>query len=85
MATKKAGGVSKNGRDSNSKSLGIKVYPFKKVSSGEILLLGPKKGINSGQGTSFSKNYSIVSNNNLGGVVYFYKSKKFKKKYILVV
>ena len=38
MAHKKGGGSSKNGRDSNSKRLGIKAYGGQKVTSGSILV-----------------------------------------------
>ena len=38
MATKKAGGSSKNGRDSNSKRLGVKRFGGQFVKSGEILI-----------------------------------------------
>ena len=37
MAHKKAGGSSRNGRDSNPKMLGVKRYGGQKVHSGEIL------------------------------------------------
>ena len=39
MAHKKAGGSSKNGRDSNSKRLGVKRFGGQNVKSGEICLL----------------------------------------------
>ena len=38
MAHKKAGGSSRNGRDSESKRLGIKRYGGQAVSAGEILV-----------------------------------------------
>lgn len=38
MATKKAGGSSKNGRDSNPKYLGVKVTPGAKTIVGSILV-----------------------------------------------
>tara|TARA_Y100000589_G_C26574289_1_gene395794 strand:+ start:249 stop:470 length:222 start_codon:yes stop_codon:yes gene_type:complete len=38
MAHKKAGGSSKNGRDSNSKRLGVKRFGGQSVKSGEILI-----------------------------------------------
>jgi large subunit ribosomal protein L27 len=38
MATKKAGGSTKNGRDSNPKYLGIKVTPGDQTISGAILV-----------------------------------------------
>ena len=38
MAHKKAGGSSRNGRDSESKRLGVKRYGGQKVLAGEILV-----------------------------------------------
>lgn len=38
MATKKGGGSSKNGRDSNSQRLGVKRYGGQLVSAGSILI-----------------------------------------------
>jgi large subunit ribosomal protein L27 len=38
MAHKKAGGSSRNGRDSQSKRLGIKVYGGERVNAGQILV-----------------------------------------------
>ncbi len=38
MATKKGGGSSKNGRDSNSQRLGVKVYGGQTVTSGSIII-----------------------------------------------
>ena len=38
MAHKKGGGSSRNGRDSNSQRLGVKVYAGEKVISGNILV-----------------------------------------------
>ena len=54
MAHKKAGGSSKNGRDSNPNFLGVKRFGGQKVSAGEILVRqrGTKfhPGINVGKG-----------------------------------
>jgi large subunit ribosomal protein L27 len=38
MAHKKAGGSSRNGRDSNAKRLGVKAYGGEKVSAGAIIV-----------------------------------------------
>ena len=54
MAHKKAGGSSKNGRDSNSKRLGVKRYGGQIVKAGEILIrqrgTSVLPGINVGRG-----------------------------------
>ena len=38
MAHKKAGGSSRNGRDSKSKRLGVKIYGGERVNAGQILV-----------------------------------------------
>ena len=62
MAHKKAGGSSRNGRDSESKRLGVKRYGGQAVSAGEILVrqrgtkFHPGKNVGRGKAhTLFSK------------------------------
>ena len=54
MAHKKGGGSSRNGRDSNSKRLGVKRYAGQRVLSGNILIrqrgTSIKPGLNVGRG-----------------------------------
>lgn len=38
MAHKKAGGASRNGRDSNSQRLGVKVFGGQQINAGSIIL-----------------------------------------------
>ena len=58
MAHKKAGGASKNGRDSEGQRLGIKACGGQKIKAGSIIIRqrGSKfyPGANAGQGTDFS-------------------------------
>ena len=58
MAHKKAGGASKNGRDSNAQRLGVKVFGGQTVTAGSIIIRqrGSKffPGNNVGQGKDFS-------------------------------
>ena len=58
MAHKKAGGSSRNGRDSNPQYRGIKVYGGQNVTAGSILVrqVGGtvKEGTNVGRGRDFS-------------------------------
>ena len=83
MATKKAGGTSKNGRDSNSKSLGLKVNSLKKINDRNILVLGNKLGFTPGIGVTYSKNYNLISSRK--GVVKFLNDKRLDKKFILII
>ena len=62
MAHKKAGGSSRNGRDSNSQRLGVKVFGGERVTGGAILIRQRgtviKPGVNVGRGkddTLFAK------------------------------
>ena len=68
MAHKKAGGSSRNGRDSESKRLGVKRYGGENVSAGSIIVRqrGTKfhPGTNVGCGTDhtlFAKSDGVVS------------------------
>lgn len=58
MAHKKGGGTSKNGRDSNSQRLGIKIYEGGRVQPGAIILRqrGAKfvPGFNVGKGRDYT-------------------------------
>ncbi len=73
MAHKKAGGSSKNGRDSNAQRRGVKMYGGQKVRAGNIIVrqLGTKfhPGENVGMGkdyTLFAKIDGLVSLERLG-------------------
>ena len=67
MAHKKAGGSSKNGRDSQSKRLGVKRFGGQLVKAGEIIIrqrgTNTHPGINVGMGkdhTLFAKESGVV-------------------------
>ncbi|MCU0971578.1 MAG: 50S ribosomal protein L27 [Gammaproteobacteria bacterium] len=67
MAHKKAGGSSRNGRDSESKRLGVKVFGGQTVSAGSIIVRqrGTRMhpGVNVGCGTDhtlFAKSNGVV-------------------------
>jgi large subunit ribosomal protein L27 len=67
MAHKKAGGSSRNGRDSESKRLGVKVFGGQSVSAGSIIVRqrGTRMhpGVNVGCGTDhtlFAKSNGVV-------------------------
>ena len=73
MAHKKGAGSTKNGRDSRSKRLGIKVYGNQSVKTGGIIVrqrgMTFKPGINVGLGgdyTIFSKKEGVVEFVNVG-------------------
>ncbi len=73
MAHKKAGGIAKNGRDSNGQRRGVKIFSGQRVKAGNILVrqLGTRihPGLNVGQGkdyTLFAKIAGIVKYENAG-------------------
>ncbi|MDY6950075.1 MAG: 50S ribosomal protein L27 [Thermodesulfobacteriota bacterium] len=78
MAHKKAGGSSRNGRDSNGQRRGVKCYGGAQVSAGSIIVrqLGTKihPGINVGMG----KDYTLFSK--IDGIVKFEKLGRARKR-----
>lgn len=61
MAHKKAAGSSKNGRDSQSKRLGIKVFGGQKVIPGNILVRQRGTKYTPGEGVKMGRDYTIYS------------------------
>jgi large subunit ribosomal protein L27 len=83
MAHKKAGGSTKNGRDSHSKRLGVKRFGGEKVLAGNILVRQRgtpyKAGRNVGVGTDHTL-FALVS-----GKVAFAKKGAEQRTYVSVV
>ena len=73
MAHKKAGGSSRNGRDSESKRLGVKRYGGQQVSAGSILVRQRGTKIHPGNNVGMGKDHSIFSL--IAGKVKFKKTK----------
>jgi large subunit ribosomal protein L27 len=69
MAHKKGGGSVRNGRDSNSQRLGVKVYAGEKVISGNILVRQRGTRIKPGLNVGLGKDDTIFAVTN-GIVVY---------------
>lgn len=69
MATKKAGGSSKNGRDSESKRLGVKRYGGQSVLAGNILVRQRGTKIKAGNNVGIGKDHTLFAT--IGGVVKF--------------
>ena len=61
MAHKKAGGSTNNGRDSNSKRLGVKRYGGESVKSGSIIVRQPGTRIKPGTNVGLGKDYTIFA------------------------
>ena len=74
MATKKSGGTSKNGRDSNPKYLGIKVTHGAMAKPGSILVRQRGTDVLPGKNVSMGKDHTLFSLIN-GKVALTYKRK----------
>jgi large subunit ribosomal protein L27 len=69
MAHKKGGGSSRNGRDSQSQRLGVKVYGGQQVRSGNILVRQRGTRIKPGRNVGLGKDDTLFAT--LDGVVYY--------------
>ncbi len=71
MTHKKGGGSSRNGRDSNSKRLGVKKFAGEYVLSGNILVRQRGTPINPGRNVGMGKDHTLFATVE-GHVVYEY-------------
>ena len=78
MAHKKAGGSTNNGRDSNSKRLGVKRYGGESVTSGSIIVRQRGTRIKPGTNVGLVKDYTIFAV--IDGQVKFEWSAKGRRK-----
>ncbi len=78
MAHKKAGGSSKNGRDSNAQRRGVKMYGGQKVRAGNIIVrqLGTK--FHPGENVGMGKDYTLFAK--IDGLVAFERLGRSRKK-----
>ena len=61
MAHKKAGGSSRNGRDSNSKRLGVKSYGGELISAGSIILRQRGTRVHAGDNVGMGKDHTLFA------------------------
>jgi large subunit ribosomal protein L27 len=78
MAHKKAGGSSRNGRDSAGQRLGVKRFSGQLVQAGNILVRQKGTRIHPGENVGLGKDYTIFSR--IDGIVRFEKKGKDKKQ-----
>jgi large subunit ribosomal protein L27 len=78
MAHKKAGGSSRNGRDSAGQRYGVKRFAGQKVRAGNILVRQRGTKIHPGHNVGLGKDYTIFSK--IDGTVAFERFGKDKKK-----
>ncbi|MCE2716464.1 MAG: 50S ribosomal protein L27 [Pseudomonadota bacterium] len=82
MATKKAGGSSRNGRDSESKRLGVKCFGGQHVISGNIIVRQRGTKFHPGQNVGMGKDHTIFAT--VEGVVEFSKG-RLNRSFVSVV
>lgn len=61
MAHKKAGGSTKNGRDSQAKRLGVKVYGGQEVSAGGIIIRQRGTKMMAGKNVGMGKDHTLFA------------------------
>ena len=83
MAHKKAGGSTRNGRDSESKRLGVKVYGGQRISAGGIILRQRGTSIHNGVNVGCGKDHTLFAK--ADGIVKFEVKGPKKRKYVSVV
>ena len=74
MAHKKGLGSSRNGRDSNPKMLGVKVFAGESVSGGEIIVRQRGTRFRAGDGVGMGRDHSLFATR--AGIVDFQSGRK---------
>ena len=78
MAHKKGGGRTKNGRDSQSKRLGVKRYAGNSVNAGTILVRQRGTRILPGNNVGVGRDHTIYAT--VSGVVKYEPASKYRRK-----
>ena len=74
MAQKKSGGASKNGRDSNSKRLGVKAFGGQFVKAGSVIIRQRGTRFHPGKNVGLGSDYTLFALTD--GIVQFRRSKR---------
>jgi len=82
MAHKKAGGSSKNGRDSESKRLGVKVYGGQTINAGGIIIRQRGTKVHPGVNVGVGKDHTLFAKSD--GVVRFEVKGSNSRKFVSV-
>lgn len=82
MAHKKAGGSSRNGRDSNSQRLGVKAYGGQRVPAGTIIVRQRGTKFAPGENVGMGKDNTLFART--AGVIEF-QTERGKRKVVRVV
>ncbi len=78
MAHKKAGGSTRNGRDSSGKRLGIKRFGGQLVKAGSIIARQRGTNIHPGKNVGLGRDYTLFAK--IDGLVTFERSGKYRKQ-----
>ena len=83
MAHKKAGGSTRNGRDSESKRLGVKRYGGETVAAGNIIVRQRGTKIHAGLNVGIGKDHTLFATSD--GAVQFEQKGPKNRKYVSVI
>ncbi|MCK4842730.1 MAG: 50S ribosomal protein L27 [Methylococcales bacterium] len=83
MAHKKAGGSTRNGRDSNAKRLGVKRYGGQEVLAGNILVRQRGTKFHAGENVGIGKDHTLFAK--ADGKVLFQEKGPKNRKFISIV
>ncbi len=83
MAHKKAGGSTRNGRDSESKRLGVKVYGGQAIKAGGIIIRQRGTRVHSGVNVGCGRDHTLFAT--ADGVVKFEVKGPKNRKFVSVV
>ena len=83
MAHKKAGGSTRNGRDSQSKRLGVKIFGGQVVEPGNIIVRQRGTKFHPGDNVGCGKDYTLFATS--AGKVQFTVKGPMKRKFVNVV
>ena len=83
MAHKKAAGSSRNGRDSESKRLGVKIFGGQQVVAGNIIIRQRGTRVHAGSGVGMGRDHTLYAT--VAGTVLFQVKGKQNRKLVSVV
>ena len=83
MAHKKAGGSTKNGRDSESKRLGVKIYGGQKIIAGNIIVRQRGTRVHAGQNVGLGRDHTLFAKKD--GFVKFQRKGPKNRQFVSVV
>ena len=83
MAHKKAGGSTRNGRDSESKRLGVKKYGGEAVVAGNILVRQRGTHFHAGINVGVGRDHTLFAKNN--GEVLFQRKGPLSRRFVSVI